>query len=47
MIELPTVNGNLRAELGISEAATVLGWYGGSDSFNLGFAKEAVLAAAE
>lgn len=47
MIELPEVDGNLRSELGIAETATVLGWYGGSDSFNLHFVKEAVLAAAE
>ena len=47
MIELPEVDGNLRAELGIPETATVLGWYGGSDSFNLGFVKEVVLSAVQ
>lgn len=47
MIELPEVAGDLRSELGIPETATVLGWYGGSDSFNLDFVKEAVLAAVQ
>ena len=47
MIELPEVDGNLRTELGIPETATVLGWYGGSDSFNLGFVKEVVLSAVQ
>lgn len=47
MIELPEVDGNLRAELGIPEVATVLGWYGGSDSFNLDFVKEVVSAAVQ
>jgi ribosomal protein S24E len=42
MIELPEGNGNLRVELGIPESATVLGWYGGSDSFNLEFVKKEV-----
>ncbi|MBU3546656.1 hypothetical protein [Polynucleobacter sp. MWH-Jannik1A5] len=47
MIELPEVAGNLRSSLGIPETATVLGWYGGSDSFNLDFVKETVLSAVE
>lgn len=47
MIELPEVTGNLRSSLGIPESATVLGWYGGSDSFNLDFVKKAVLSAVE
>ncbi|HBK43795.1 MULTISPECIES: hypothetical protein [unclassified Polynucleobacter] len=47
MIELPEVTGNLRSSLGIPETATVLGWYGGSDSFNLDFVKKAVLSAVE
>lgn len=42
MIELPENDENLRAKLGIPENATVLGWYGGSDSFNLDFVKKEV-----
>ena len=42
MIELPENDGNLRVVLGIPESATVLGWYGGSDSFNLEFVKKEV-----
>jgi len=45
MIELPDDDGNLRSELNIPQTATVLGCYGGSDSFNLEFVKkEAILA---
>ncbi|QWD98751.1 hypothetical protein C2740_01285 [Polynucleobacter sp. MG-5-Ahmo-C2] len=47
MIELPDHEGNLRSELGIPEGVTVLGWYGGSDSFNLDFVKKEVIAAVE
>ena len=47
MIELPEHDGNLRSELGITESATVLGWYGGSDSFNLDFVKKEIIAMAE
>ena len=47
MIEMPENDGNLRSELGIPEGATVLGWYGGSDSFNLDFVKRAVEAAVQ
>lgn len=47
MIELPQIDGNLRAILSIPESATVLGWYGGSDSFNLDFAKNGVEAAVQ
>lgn len=47
MIELPEIGSNLRSNLGIPETATVLGWYGGSDSFNLDFVKETVLSAIE
>ena len=47
MIELPEVDGNLRSELGIPETATVIGWYGGSDSFNIAFAKDAVITAVQ
>ena len=43
MIDLPEVNEDLRSELSIPENATVLGWYGGSDSFNLDFVKSEVL----
>lgn len=45
MIELPEEDGNLRADLNIPKQATVLGCYGGSDSFNLPFAKEEVINA--
>ncbi|MBU3568099.1 hypothetical protein [Polynucleobacter alcilacus] len=47
MIELPDYDGNLRSELGIPERATVLGWYGGSDSFNLEFVKKVILEVIE
>lgn len=47
MIELPDNDDNLRAELDIPESATVIGWYGGSDSFNLDFVKKEVEAAAQ
>jgi len=47
MIELPEISSNLRSNLDIPETATVLGWYGGSDSFNLDFVKETVLSAVE
>lgn len=47
MIELPEYDGNLRTELVIPENATVIGWYGGSDSFNLDFVKAEVLKAIE
>ncbi|WP_114637325.1 hypothetical protein [Polynucleobacter necessarius] len=47
MIELPEVKEDLRSELSIPENATVLGWYGGSDSFNLDFVKSEVLKAVQ
>ena len=47
MIELPAGEENLRGELGVPETATVLGWYGGSDSFNIDFVKQAVITALE
>lgn len=47
MIDLPKVDGSLRSELGISESASVIGWYGGSDSFNIKFAREEVITAVE
>lgn len=47
MIELPEGEDDLRIKLNIPETATVLGWYGGSDSFNLSFVKEAVLTAVQ
>ena len=37
MIHLPSVEGDLRPELGLTPTQTVLGYYGGSDSFNLRF----------
>jgi hypothetical protein len=45
MISLPNYEGNLRGEIGIPENATVLGCYGGADSFNLDFAKREVVKA--
>ena len=42
MIDLPIVGSSLRASLGIPESATVFGCYGGSDSFNLEFAKQII-----
>jgi len=43
MIDLPEVEGDLRAELNIPVGATVLACYGGQDSFNLPFVHEAIL----
>jgi len=43
MIDLPDVQGDLRAELNIPKEATVLASYGGSDSFNLPFVHETIL----
>ena len=45
MIELPQVSGDLRAELQIPSTQTVLGYYGGADSFNLRFVQQAILKA--
>lgn len=42
MINLPEVAGDLRTQLGIPEEATVLGCYGGSDSFNLRFVHQVI-----
>ena len=42
MIDLPLVGTSLRTSLGIPKDATVFGCYGGSDSFNLGFVKQAI-----
>jgi len=47
MINLPKHEGNLRSELAIPESATVLGCYGGADSFNLEFVKKEVILALE
>jgi len=47
MIELPDHQGNLRSELHIPASSTVLGCYGGSDSFNLDFVKQEILLALE
>ena len=43
MIDLPEVAGDLRDQLHIPQTATVLGCYGGSDSFNLTFVHEVIL----
>jgi hypothetical protein len=45
MIHLPTCTGDLRGELGIVKDTTVLGCYGGADSFNLDFVKRTTLEA--
>ncbi len=45
MIHLPNIEGDLRAELGLTPTQTVLGYYGGSDSFNLRFVHETLLKA--
>lgn len=42
MIDLPEVAGDLRLQLSIPEDATVLGCYGGSDSFNLRFVHQVI-----
>ena len=42
MIDLPLVTGDLRDQLHIPKEATVLGCYGGSDSFNLVFVQEII-----
>ncbi|SNX29100.1 hypothetical protein SAMN06295945_1464 [Polynucleobacter meluiroseus] len=43
MIYLPAVTGDLREQLQIPPAATVLGCYGGSDSFNLKFVHDVIM----
>jgi len=43
MIDLPAVEGDLRADLNIPQGATVLACYGGQDSFNLPFVHETIL----
>ena len=45
MVHLPEAEGDLRAELRIPQAATVLGRHGGLDTFNIPFAQEVVRAA--
>lgn len=42
MIDLPIAGSSLRSDLGIPNAATVFGCYGGSDSFNLDFVKRVI-----
>ena len=42
MIHLPELKGNLKEELRIPQEATVMGCYGGSDSFNLSFVHKTV-----
>ena len=42
MIDLPVASISLRTSLGIAESATVFGYYGGSDSFNLEFVKKVI-----
>lgn len=45
MIQLPNHSHDLRAHLHIPTSATVIGSYGGSDSFNLTFVHEAIVQA--
>lgn len=47
MIELPHHEGDLRSDLNIPKTATVIGWYGGSDSFNLEFVKKELIKAVD
>ena len=47
MINLPEHDENLRSELAIHESSTVLGCYGGADSFNLEFVQKEVVLALE
>lgn len=42
IMNLPDVNDDLRAELGIPESATVFGRHGGYEEFNIGYVKEIV-----
>lgn len=42
IVKLPDISGDLRAELGIPADATVFGCHGGSDSFDIAFAKACV-----
>lgn len=42
IVTLPTVEGDLRRELGIPVEATVFGCHGGKDSFDIEFAKQVV-----
>jgi hypothetical protein len=45
MIQLPDHTDDLRSHLAIPGSATVIGSYGGADSFNLTFAQEAIIQA--
>jgi glycosyltransferase involved in cell wall biosynthesis len=42
IVDLPDVNGDLRAELGIPDDAVVFGRHGGYREFNIGFVKAAI-----
>lgn len=42
MVQLPDGDANLRSELGIPRAATVLGRHGGAETFNIPFVREVV-----
>jgi len=42
MINLPNISGDLRKDLGIPNSATVFGRYGGTDTFDIWFARQAV-----
>lgn len=43
MINLPDISGDLREDLNIPKNATVFGYYGGNDSFNIDFVKRAIV----
>jgi len=47
VVHLPTVDSNLRQELGIPEDATVFGGYGGKDSFSIPYVKQVVYVIAK
>lgn len=47
IVDIPKVRNNYREFLGIPDGATVFGCYGGSDSFDIKFVKEAVVALAK
>lgn len=47
IVALPDIAGNLRADLGIPEDATVFGCHGGGESFDIAFAKAMVEVALE
>jgi hypothetical protein len=47
MVQLPAIEGNLRKQFDIPSNAMVIGCYGGEDSFNIDFVKQAVCELAQ